>query len=91
MVRADLVVELQGVELEPGRESPSRRAVVLQYLGLGVFALLGLQIATNLGVVVGLLPTKGLPLPLISLGGSNLLVSLIGIGTVLNMAEPHVA
>jgi len=33
------------------------------------------------------LPTKGLPLPLISLGGSNLLVSLMAIGTMLNIAE----
>jgi cell division protein FtsW len=57
------------------------------YLGLGIFVLLAIQITMNLGVVVGLLPTKGLPLPLISLGGSNLLVSLIAIGTVLNLAE----
>lgn len=57
------------------------------YLGLGVFVLLALQIMVNLGVVVGLLPTKGLPLPLISLGGSNLLVSLLAIGTMLNVAR----
>lgn len=57
------------------------------YLGLGVFLLLAIQITVNLGVVVGLLPTKGLPLPLISLGGSHLLVSLFAIGTMLNMAE----
>jgi cell division protein FtsW len=55
-------------------------------LGLGVFVLLAFQIAMNLGVVLGLLPTKGLPLPLISLGGSNLFVSLFAIGTMLNMA-----
>jgi cell division protein FtsW len=57
------------------------------YLGLGVFLLMALQITVNLGVVIGLLPTKGLPLPLISLGGSHLLVSLFAIGTMLNMAE----
>jgi cell division protein FtsW len=56
-------------------------------LGLGVFILLALQILINLGVVLGLLPTKGLPLPFVSLGGSNLLVSLVAIGTMLNMAE----
>jgi cell division protein FtsW len=56
------------------------------YLGLGICMLFALQIAMNLGVVIGLLPTKGLPLPLISLGGSNLLVSLMAIGTMLNMA-----
>jgi cell division protein FtsW len=57
------------------------------YLGLGIFSLLSLQIVMNLCVVIGLMPTKGLPLPLISLGGSNLLVSLMAIGTMLNMAE----
>jgi cell division protein FtsW len=57
------------------------------YLGLGVFTLFAIQITMNLGVVTGLLPTKGLPLPLISLGGSNLVMSLVAIGTVLNMAE----
>lgn len=57
------------------------------YLGLGIFLLLASQVAMNLGVVTGLLPTKGLPLPFISLGGSNLLVSLLAIGTMLNIAE----
>lgn len=57
------------------------------YLGLGIFCLLALQIVVNLSVVIGLLPTKGLPLPFISLGGSNLLVSLMAIGTMLNIAE----
>ena len=57
------------------------------YLGLGIFILLALQIFMNLGVVVGLLPTKGLPLPFVSLGGSNLFMSLFAIGTMLNIAE----
>jgi cell division protein FtsW len=56
-------------------------------LGLGVFLMLAVQILINLGVVVGLLPTKGLPLPFISLGGSNLCVSLLAIGTILNIAQ----
>ena len=57
------------------------------YLGLGIFSLLSLQIVMNLCVVIGLMRTKGLRLPLISLGGSNLLVSLMAIGTMLNIAE----
>lgn len=56
-------------------------------LGLGVFLVLAVQISVNLGVVVGILPTKGLPLPFISLGGSNLLVSLVAVGTMLNIAQ----
>lgn len=58
-------------------------------LGVGIFLMLTLQIMVNLGVVVGILPTKGLPLPLISLGGSNLLVSLVAIGTVLNIVQEN--
>jgi cell division protein FtsW len=58
-------------------------------LGLGVLLMLATQIMVNLGVVVGLLPTKGLPLPFISLGGSNLLVSLVAVGTVLNIAQEN--
>jgi cell division protein FtsW len=56
-------------------------------LGLGIFALFAIQITINLGVVLGLMPTKGLPLPLVSLGGSSLLLSLMAIGTMLNIAE----
>ena len=57
------------------------------YLGLGIGIMLSLQIVMNLCVVIGLMPTKGLPLPFISLGGSNLLVSMMAIGTMLNIAE----
>src|SRR5262249_7978370 len=57
------------------------------YLGLGIFVLLSLQVVMILCVAIGLMPTKGLPLPLISLGGSNLLISLMAIGTMLNIAE----
>lgn len=56
-------------------------------LGLGIFFMLAVQIIMNIGVVIGLLPTKGLPLPLISLGGSNLVVSLLAVGTMLNVSQ----
>ncbi|MDP6180194.1 MAG: putative lipid II flippase FtsW, partial [Desulfatiglandales bacterium] len=50
------------------------------YLALGISSLIGLQVLVNMGVVMGLLPTKGLTLPLISYGGSSLVVNLLGIG-----------
>ena len=56
------------------------------YLGLGIFVSLALQVTMNLGVVSGLLPTKGMPLPFISHGGSNLVVSMLAVGTMLNIA-----
>jgi len=54
-------------------------------LGCGVVSLLALQAAMNIGVTTSLLPNKGLPLPFISYGGSNLAASLFGIGLLLNI------
>ncbi|MGH7322133.1 MAG: putative lipid II flippase FtsW [Candidatus Rokuibacteriota bacterium] len=54
---------------------------------LGITAMLATQALVNLGVVVGLLPTKGLPLPFVSFGGSSLLVAMIGVGLMLNISQ----
>ena len=54
-------------------------------LGSGVVSLLGLQAAVNIGVTTSLLPNKGLPLPFVSYGGSNLAACLFGIGLLLNI------
>lgn len=54
-------------------------------LGCGIVSLVGLQAAVNIGVTTSLLPNKGLPLPFISYGGSNLAASLFGIGILLNI------
>ena len=54
-------------------------------LGSGIVSLLGLQAAVNIGVTTSLLPNKGLPLPFISYGGSNLAACLFGIGLLLNI------
>jgi cell division protein FtsW len=56
-------------------------------LAFGVTALLATQAAVNLAVVVGLLPTKGLPLPFVSSGGSALLVAMAGVGILLNVSQ----
>src|SRR5881392_3902962 len=54
-------------------------------LGCGVVSLLALQAAVNIGVTTSLLPNKGLPLPFISYGGSNLAACLFGVGLLLNI------
>jgi cell division protein FtsW len=54
-------------------------------LGSGIVSLLGLQAAVNIGVTTSLLPNKGLPLPFVSYGGSNLAACLFGIGLLLNV------
>lgn len=67
-----------------GTRAPSRAAALLA-LGLG--AELALQTWLNVAVCLGLLPPKGLPLPLISAGGSDLLANLLALGLVLNVAK----
>lgn len=52
----------------------------------GVAALIAVQVLINTGVTVGLLPVTGLPLPMISYGGSGLLAHAIALGLVLNVA-----
>jgi len=54
-------------------------------LGCGVVSLLALQAAVNIGVTTSLLPNKGLPLPFISYGGSNLVACMFGVGLLLNI------
>src|SRR5437870_9515123 len=51
----------------------------------GVVCLVALQAAVNIGVTTSLLPNKGLPLPFISYGGSNLVACLFGVGLLLNI------
>jgi cell division protein FtsW len=41
----------------------------------------------NISVVLGLAPTKGIPLPLVSAGGSSLLINLLAVGVLLNISQ----
>ena len=56
-------------------------------LALGITTMLVCQALVNMSVVIGLLPTKGIPLPFVSNGGSSLLINLVGMGILLNISQ----
>lgn len=57
------------------------------YLSVGILTMFGLQAVVNIGVSIGALPTKGLPLPFISYGGSALIFDLVAVGLLLNISR----
>ncbi|MBW1689571.1 MAG: putative lipid II flippase FtsW [Deltaproteobacteria bacterium] len=60
------------------------------YLAMGISCMLAIQVIVNMGVVMALLPTKGLTLPFISYGGSSLIVNFMSIGILMNISRKAV-
>ena len=58
-----------------------------RYLAVGITSMVVLQAFINISVVLGMLPTKGIPLPLVSYGGSSLFVTLACVGVLLNITK----
>lgn len=56
-------------------------------LAIGLTVMIVAQALVNMSVVLGLLPTKGIPLPFVSYGGSSLLVNLVAVGILLNISQ----
>jgi rod shape determining protein RodA len=71
---------LRGFDIAASAREPRGRLVAL-----GVSALFATQTLVNMGMVTGLLPVVGIPLPLMSYGGSSMLVSLMGLGLLLSV------
>jgi cell division protein FtsW len=76
------ILVLKGFQIAGRAREPFGR-----HLALGITLLIGFQALINAGVATGLLPTKGLTLPLVSYGGSSLLVSLTAIGILLSISR----
>ena len=57
------------------------------FLALGLTTMVAVQAFLNISVTLGLLPTKGIPLPFVSAGGSSLLINLVGMGILLNVSQ----
>jgi cell division protein FtsW len=86
-----LVVALFGGFLACGTFiSLSAPDVFGRLLGFGLTLMISVQAAINVGVVTGCLPTKGLPLPFISYGGSSLAMTMLMVGVLINIARQAV-
>jgi cell division protein FtsW len=87
-VRAVVVVSLFGLLFWRGvRVALRTEDPFSYYLAFGLSVMIALQAVVNFGVVTGLLPTKGLPLPFMSYGGSSLLINMTAVGLLLNISR----
>ena len=88
LVGAMFVVALFAIFLWRGMRASWRTEDVFgRYLAVGITCMVVLQAFINISVVLGLLPTKGIPLPLVSYGGSSLFVTLACVGVLLNITK----
>jgi cell division protein FtsW len=60
-----------------------------KFLSLGILVMIALRASINIGVALGFLPTKGLPLPFISYGGTALIFDMLSVGLLLNISKSN--
>jgi cell division protein FtsW len=88
LVGAMAVVTLFAIFLWRGMRASWRTEDVFgRYLAVGITSMVVLQAFINISVVLGMMPTKGIPLPLVSYGGSSLFVTLACVGVLLNITK----
>jgi len=88
LVGALFVVTLFAIFLWRGmRVSWRTEDVFGRYMAVGITSMVVLQAFINISVVLGMMPTKGIPLPLVSYGGSSLFVTLACVGVLLNITK----
>jgi cell division protein FtsW len=69
------------------RIAHAERDAFASLLGVGMSSLFALEVLINIAVVIGLVPTKGLPLPLLSYGGSSMIMALAQVGVLLALSS----
>ncbi len=57
------------------------------FLALGITTMVACQALVNMSVVIGMFPTKGIPLPFVSNGGSSLVINMVAMGILLNISQ----
>jgi cell division protein FtsW len=88
LVGALFVVMLFAIFLWRGMRASWRTQDMFgRYLAVGITSMVVLQAFINISVVLGMMPTKGIPLPLVSYGGSSLFVTLACVGVLLNITK----
>jgi cell division protein FtsW len=88
LVGAFFVVALFAIFLWRGMRASWRTGDTFgRYLAVGITSMVVLQALINISVVLGMMPTKGIPLPLVSYGGSSLFVTLACVGVLLNITK----
>jgi cell division protein FtsW len=88
LVGATFVVVLFAIFLWRGMRAAWRTEDLFgRYLAVGITSTVVLQAFINMSVVLGMMPTKGIPLPLVSYGGSSLFVTLACVGVLLNITK----
>ena len=88
LVGALFVVVLFAIFLWRGTRTALRTNDLFgRFLAVGITSMIILQAFINISVVLGLMPTKGIPLPFVSNGGSSLLINLVGMGILLNVSQ----
>jgi cell division protein FtsW len=88
LVGTIFVVTLFAIFLWRGMRASWRTSDLFgRYLAVGITSMVVLQAFINISVVLGMMPTKGIPLPLVSYGGSSLFVTLACVGVLLNITK----
>ena len=86
LIGVSLIIALFVILILRGFQSSYRAPDLFgTYLSLGITSLIAIQALLNMGVVTGLLPTKGSTLPFVSYGGTSLMTNLMAVGILLNV------